>query len=390
MISRSVRYVAQAGVLAAVAVGAFSIAHLDKAVTLSVDGRTSSVHVLGSTVRDLLAKQDITVGAHDSVSPAPNQALEDGETVVVRYGRKLVVSLDGKTTDYYTTAMTVDEALAQLGIRADAAARLSVSRSEPLGRAGLTMSITSPRAITVTADGKALPTQTTVATVADALKQLEVTVGPLDWVQPAPSTALTDGLAISVKRVVKKSATETQAIGFTTVRTDDPTLTVGTTRTRTEGVAGVRALTWAETWIDGQLAGRVQASSTVTTPPVNRVVAVGTKPVPVVVVPPPAPAPAPPPPPPPPSGPTSGGGINLANAAMWDRIAACESGGNWSINTGNGYYGGLQFNSSTWLANGGGDFASRADLASREQQITVANRLYATRGLGPWGCAHAA
>jgi hypothetical protein len=75
---------------------------------------------------------------------------------------------------------------------------------------------------------------------------------------------------------------------------------------------------------------------------------------------------------------------------MWDRIAQCESTGNWSINTGNGYYGGLQFDLQTWLSSGGGDFASRPDLASREQQITVANRVYADRGLQPWGCAHAA
>ena len=87
---------------------------------------------------------------------------------------------------------------------------------------------------------------------------------------------------------------------------------------------------------------------------------------------------------------TSGAGINLANAAMWDRIAMCESGGNWSINTGNGYYGGLQFAQASWLGWGGADFAPRADLASREQQITVANRYYAVAGLSPWGCAHAA
>jgi hypothetical protein len=90
------------------------------------------------------------------------------------------------------------------------------------------------------------------------------------------------------------------------------------------------------------------------------------------------------------AGNTSGAGLNLSNAAMWDRIAQCESGGNWHINTGNGYYGGLQFDSSSWLANGGADFAPRADLASREEQITVANRYYAKAGLGPWGCAHAA
>ena len=90
------------------------------------------------------------------------------------------------------------------------------------------------------------------------------------------------------------------------------------------------------------------------------------------------------------AGNTSGAGINLANAAMWDRIAQCESGGNWSINTGNGYYGGLQFAISSWLANGGDDFASRADLASRAEQITVANRYYAKAGLGPGAARGAA
>ncbi len=61
--------------------------------------------------------------------------------------------------------------------------------------------------------------------------------------------------------------------------------------------------------------------------------------------------------------------------SSWDRVAACESGGNWQTNTGNGFYGGLQFTQSTWIANGGGRYASRADLATREQQISVASGL---------------
>ncbi|HEY0168789.1 MAG TPA: transglycosylase family protein [Jatrophihabitans sp.] len=68
----------------------------------------------------------------------------------------------------------------------------------------------------------------------------------------------------------------------------------------------------------------------------------------------------------------------------WDAVAQCESSGNWSINTGNGYYGGLQFDSGTWLSNGGGAYASRADLATREQQIAVATNLYNARGASPW------
>jgi hypothetical protein len=82
--------------------------------------------------------------------------------------------------------------------------------------------------------------------------------------------------------------------------------------------------------------------------------------------------------------------INLARAAMWDRIAMCESSGRWHINTGNGYYGGLQFDRNTWLSVHGDDFAPRADLATRAEQITVANRLYAQRGLQPWSCRWAA
>ena len=85
-----------------------------------------------------------------------------------------------------------------------------------------------------------------------------------------------------------------------------------------------------------------------------------------------------------------GGGIALAGHAAaapdgeWDRVAACESGGNWGINTGNGYHGGLQFSQGTWAAHGGGEFASSANQATRDQQIAVAERVLATQGRGAW------
>ncbi len=78
----------------------------------------------------------------------------------------------------------------------------------------------------------------------------------------------------------------------------------------------------------------------------------------------------------------------ISGGAVWDRLAQCESGGNWSINTGNGYYGGLQFGLGTWAGYGGTAYASRPDLASREEQIAVAERLRAARGYSPWpACA---
>ncbi|AZM52439.1 transglycosylase [Streptomyces sp. WAC 01529] len=73
-----------------------------------------------------------------------------------------------------------------------------------------------------------------------------------------------------------------------------------------------------------------------------------------------------------------------ADGGVWDRIARCESGGNWQINTGNGYYGGLQFSASTWRAFGGGAYAATADKASKAQQIAVATKVQRAQGWGAW------
>ena len=80
---------------------------------------------------------------------------------------------------------------------------------------------------------------------------------------------------------------------------------------------------------------------------------------------------------------------SAAPNSTWDSVAQCESSGNWSINTGNGYYGGLQFSQSTWEAFGGTQYASRADLATKEQQIAIAEKTLAGQGWGAWACAYA-
>ncbi|MEU1001023.1 transglycosylase family protein [Streptomyces tibetensis] len=78
------------------------------------------------------------------------------------------------------------------------------------------------------------------------------------------------------------------------------------------------------------------------------------------------------------------GNASAASTSEWDTVAQCESGGNWSINTGNGYYGGLQFSASTWAAYGGTQYASTADQASKDQQIQVAEKVLASQGKGAW------
>ena len=90
-------------------------------------------------------------------------------------------------------------------------------------------------------------------------------------------------------------------------------------------------------------------------------------------------APAPPAPP----------AATYAGDSVWDDLARCESGGNWAINTGNGYYGGLQFSLGTWEQYGGGEFAAYPHQATREEQIIVAERLRADRGYAPWPACRA-
>ncbi|MFI1969754.1 transglycosylase [Streptomyces cinnamoneus] len=80
---------------------------------------------------------------------------------------------------------------------------------------------------------------------------------------------------------------------------------------------------------------------------------------------------------------------HAATPQTWDKVAQCESSGDWHINNGNGYYGGLQFSQSSWKAAGGTQYAPRADLATRAQQIATAERLLAMQGPGAWGCAGA-
>ncbi|GAA2597786.1 resuscitation-promoting factor protein RpfA [Winogradskya consettensis] len=80
----------------------------------------------------------------------------------------------------------------------------------------------------------------------------------------------------------------------------------------------------------------------------------------------------------------SGGAAQAKSSVNWDAVAQCESGGNWAINTGNGFYGGLQFSRSTWKAYGGAKYASTANKASRSQQIRIAEKVLDGQGIGAW------
>ena len=206
-----------------------------------------------------------------------------------------------------------------------------------------------------------------------ALAEAGVTPDSDDKLTPAPSTVLEDGLVITLVDVEVKQATKEAPIAFEKTSVKSADLAKGTSKVTTKGVAGLARETYTEVYENGVLVSSTLAERVVSRQPVAQVTTVGTKVT--------APAESSS------SSSSSGGAINLAREAMWVRIAECESGNRWDINTGNGYYGGLQFNLQTWRSVNGQDFAAYPHQASRAEQITVANRLYAIRGTSPWSCA---
>ncbi|MCB1302554.1 MAG: DUF348 domain-containing protein, partial [Tetrasphaera sp.] len=97
---------AQLGVVGVLAAGVAGVAHFDKSVALTVEGSSSNVHAFASTVGDVLKDEGITVGPHDLVVPGVGTSVSDGQKIVVRYGRKLTVTIDGEKKEYWTTATT--------------------------------------------------------------------------------------------------------------------------------------------------------------------------------------------------------------------------------------------------------------------------------------------
>jgi uncharacterized protein YabE (DUF348 family) len=342
-----------------------------KTLNLKIDGESQQIHTTANTVGAALDKAGYPVGAHDVVAPAATEKVHSGEEIVLKRGRLLHLTIDGKERDVWVTTPTVADALAQLGY--STADFSSVSRDKRLPLSPTSIEIRSPKQVTIIHDHKKQTVTTTDATVRQLLTDLRIKVDQDDRLRPASTAVLQNGTQILVQRVVHKFLVERQSIGFSTSYQQDSSMYKDQSGVARDGKAGVAAVKYAAVYVDGKLVGKAQVSRSVVVAPVSKIVNVGTQERPA---------------PPPPSSSSSGSSSSSAPADTsglnWDAVANCESGGNWHINSGNGFYGGLQFDYSTWLANGGGQYASRADLASREQQIAIANKLYAARGSSPW------
>lgn len=373
---RSVRYGLYGTVLAGLSIATTAAFALGTAgpkapptheVALVVDGSTSHLSTKATTVNAVLADRGLRAGPHDLLAPAGTSPVADGETIVFKRARELRLDVDGHERSVWTTAGTVADALSALGY--SSADYVSVSRSQRLPLGPTSLELRAPKAVMVIHDGKRQRVVTTEATVGGLLRQLGLRLGAADRMYPAASQPLARSMRVVIERVRTKLVTQAQSIPYSTVQHNDPTSQQGTTTVVSSGKPGTKRLVFSVVVIDGKVTSRTLVRSRVLARPTAQVEKVGTKPKPVVVT---------------PTTPTSTAAPVDHSGLNWDAVAACESNGNWSINTGNGFYGGLQFSLSTWLSEGGGAYAPRPDLATKAQQIAIATKLYQVAGSSPW------
>jgi resuscitation-promoting factor RpfB len=175
---------------------------------------------------------------------------------------------------------------------------------------------------------------------------------------PNPSSPVIAGMQIQVTRIRIQKVTERLPLTPENKRIEDPSMNMSRQIVEDPGMPGVQDVTFAVATVNGAETGRLPVANVVVAPARAGVVRVGAKPgteVPAV-----------------------------SNGHTWDALAQCEAGGNWGINTGNGFYGGVQFDQNTWERNGGLRYAARADLATREEQIAIAEVTRARQGWGAW------
>ncbi|WP_421015570.1 ubiquitin-like domain-containing protein, partial [Glutamicibacter creatinolyticus] len=363
---RSVKFLAQAVAVAVIIAGAVFYIAGQKSVTLAIDGDQQVLNTRAATVEDLLAQQDIALGERDEVFPALDSSLDDEQTVKVKRNKSVQVSVDGTDRVVHTTGMTVADVVKQLEL--EKGAEVSLSDDIALMSLSESIEIITPKVVNLkVGKDKRQQVETTAQSVAELLDAEGVKLDENDEINlkadgettkdAKPGTEISDKMNVDVIQVEVRTWEETRDIAFDTEEVKDSKLQKGKTKVKTKGEKGERELTLRQETRNGTKGEEEVLKSKVTKEPVAKVIKVGTKK---------------------PAESKSESKTKTATpksvSGAWSALAKCESGGNWSINTGNGYYGGLQFSASSWRAVGGNKYAPLPHQATPQEQVAAAEK----------------
>ncbi|CAB0500647.1 resuscitation-promoting factor [Corynebacterium diphtheriae] len=350
------------GVIASLAVGGVTAQQLKKDITVDLNGEHISLATFSRDVDGVLRQAGVNVGEKDLVYPAPSETVADNDTVTVRTSKQVSVVIDGVKKDVTTNAITVEELFSQLNDvpAALSSASLNVEKGARIPAEGMALDVVTPKIISLTTGDKTVFTQIAAATVADVLKERGIDVDADDVVMPALDTAVSKDMNIKVDKVDSREEKITEKFDEPATYIDDAEQLEGEETVVNPGTQGERTVTRKIVTVNGVETANEVVNEEIITPGVAATIKRGTK------------------------KPTTASAAAVASGSVWDQLAQCESGGNWSINTGNGFTGGLQFVDSTWLGLGGGVYAPQAYLATREQQIAIAEKVLAVQGWGAW------
>lgn len=326
-----------------------------KTLTVSVDGQRQQVRTHGDTVAKALSAAKLTVREHDLLAPAQDTKIKDGATIVLRRGRPMELTVDGARRTVWVTATSVNEALGQIGLRAQGAL-LSADRSRAIPLKGFSLDVRTQKSVQILDAGRVRKMTTNTLTVKDLLTEARVVLRKPDKLSIPMTGVVKNGLVLSITRVDGGHSSVDVAIPYATERRPDSSMYQGQTDVVQDGRVGVLHRNYKLTYVNHKLAKRILTSQRVTAKPVTRIVHYGTKVRP--------------------------NSVPGADGLNWAALARCESGGNpRAVSSGGTYRGLYQFTLSTWRGVGGkGD---PIDWSSSEQTYR-AKLLYKRSGRSPW------
>ena len=377
---RTLQVVGQAVVISALVAGTGAFVGLSTPVDLTVDGQSVSTRTFGHTVADALAAEGIDVQAGDEVTPGVHADLSRGMDIVVNTAKDIDLSVDGIASTETTTAHTVAQALADLGID-PTGAEVSPGLDTPLEGDGTTgLTVVTPKTVTVRADGETIPVEATAASVAEVLAHAGVEVADTDFVTAPLSAPVVTGQNIDVMRTATTTEEVEETVKKPVEKKKTDKLLEGKTKVEEKGKDGKRKVVYEVGTVDGTEVSRVEKSEEILEEPVTEVVLVGTGD---------------------PNDPDSyevppDDGTAMSTEAIkemlggpgspWYKIVQCESEFNpKAVNRQNNKYFGLfQFGIPTWQGVGGS--GNPAD-ASPQEQFLRAKILQERYGWSQWECA---